>query len=52
MSEVVAVAFYLKTAGLQDCGKLMSEVAIGEKDSTQAARSYRTACSMSASLKP
>jgi hypothetical protein len=36
----------------EDLGEASAEVAIGEKDLAQAARSYKTACSISPSVNP
>lgn len=52
VSEVVGVTFYLKPGVAKNGRELQSEVAVGEKDDTQAARSYSTACSTSAVVSP
>ncbi len=49
--EVIQVTLDGQPCGGQDCGETRAEVAVGEEDNSQAARSYRTACSISSALK-
>lgn len=51
-SEVVDVALDHDATCSEDLGEASAEVAIGEKDLAQAARSYKTACSISPSVNP
>jgi hypothetical protein len=41
-----------QTAVAQNLGKPFAEVSVSEEDTAQAARSYRTACSISSSDNP
>ena len=45
--EVIRMPLDLEASGGKDVGELLAEVAIREEDAAQAARSYRTACSIS-----
>lgn len=47
----IVVAFDLVAGSSQDGWKLLSKIAVGEKDPAQAARSYRTASSISSGLR-
>ena len=49
--ETINVPFYGKSRFAQDSGELQAKVAVGEEDSIQAARSYRTASSISSTVK-
>ena len=49
--EQIVMPFHREARGGKDLGKALAEVTVGEKDALQAARSYRTACSISAALK-
>jgi hypothetical protein len=49
--DMVGVAFYAKAGVAEDGWELMAEIAIGEKYDTQATCSYRTASSISATLR-
>jgi len=49
--EMVGVSLYGKAGEAKDGRKLQAKVSIGEKDDTQATRSYRTASCISATLR-
>jgi len=46
-TKVGVVPLYAESGGLENAGELLAEVAVGEKDKAQAARSYRMARSIS-----
>lgn len=50
--EVIRMPLDLEASSGKDFGELLAEVAIREENATQAARSYRTACSISDCSRP
>jgi ORF6N domain len=50
--EVVPMLLNAQSRGCESVRKPGAEIAVGEENEAQAARSYRTACSISASLRP
>ena len=50
--EMVLMPLNTQFSRCENVGKPGAKIAVGEEDKTHAARSYRTACSISASLKP
>jgi hypothetical protein len=50
--KVIAMSFDVQTCRRKSVRKPVAEIAIRKEDNGQAARSYRTACSTSASLSP
>lgn len=50
--EVIRMPLDLEAGGGKDVGELLAEVAIREENAIQAARSYKTACSISDCSRP
>lgn len=50
--EAIEVPFDGQSGGREDVGKAVAEIAVGEEDKPQAARSYSTASSISGGSRP